>query len=242
MSDLVGTIKTVPKAYTDTDWIDYSEGLLISDDYPLLAGVLSSTYLGSVGTVEVGSVRVGFKPDSFGSWVEWHKVMLSQYPELEKFVWQMIMAMPVSESRTIWVDAYNRGVLPNINERFLRLGKDALFTDEKNASLYTLPVVEYTDNLLKKAGLADIEPEKETYSVTSSLVQGKSNYRADLVLLGQRPSNFKLKEEAYMSYSGDAEKTEPEGLNIQLYVNTADYIPGVPNTHKLVIKAKETLC
>ena len=96
--------------------------------------------------------------------------------------------------------------------------------------------------MIKKAGLADIEPEKETYSVTSSLVQGKSNYRADLILLGQRPSNLKLKEEAYMSYSGDAEKTEPEGLNIQLYVNTKDYIPGVPNTHKLVIKAKETLC
>lgn len=222
----LGTILTVPKDITVVGYKDYLT-------------YLEEGNTGSIEPVKVGNLRFDLFGTETGSWKEWNSVgHISQYPELKCYLFHFYQSFPLdSPERKVWEDTYNMGFLPDISNRFFKVSSTGgVFDIGSIGAMYHFPVIEHTENLMRPIGQTLHEDPKDLYSPIVAQNVTVTDVPANLVLLGQRPSVHTLKEPANLIQSGNDVVGHPANMSVRVMINTETHIPGIPNTHKLMIK------
>lgn len=227
MSDFPqGTMLVVPKNVQIQGWIDYLD-LIVSQR----KGQVPVTYAGEI------QLTFGIEPMN-EYWEDWDSVILDRCPDLKKYVSLYVQLMTLgSKQRTIWEQALERDKLPALATTFPRFSFNAGEFEEGTVSeMYHYPVIEHTENMLKPLGLSSYEEPKEVYSPVSSFIEEPSTTPANLVLLAQKPSIHRLKEDPKLLRTGNSPVGYPDHVTMKLKVCTTNHISSIPTTHKYIIK------
>ena len=233
----IGTILTVPKSFNDIDWITYESGKSISVRHQALIKALGTKNFPEIPCIPVGAIQCSIFPLS-GSWVEWHSINLNEHVELKSTIHQFVERLPYGESKQYWNKYLNVGSLPPINNQFFRVSDiSGLFIQGENPIMTHYPMIEAVNNFVAPIGLSSVEPSKKVKRSIWSPSGVDTEVISDYVLLADNPKHYDLDKLPTLFKTGSQKIGYPEHVTVKLYIQTRNEYYGVPETHKLIIKA-----
>lgn len=252
----VGTILTVPVTTEKKGYIDYVEGQMFNEVvYPKLYKALGSnrfaqsTNSNGDCTFPVGSIITWLSsstiiPDGYIEWTT-NYGSLSKYPELLKVLTDMVNQLPLSDSRTAWIEALRTKSLPMFEASgfFLGYGNQVgLYTSDttRSQTIQFAPVVVDSSNTLNPLGYNRCAEQKQAVSPVNAQAVNQSHIDSPYTLLANSASVHQdvQNKQMYQVALGDGNQTAPKQLAVRLLIKAVSSQPAsISSTHKRIIKA-----
>ena len=257
-SNPIGTILTVPTNTELEGYIDYVEGKTFSSTiYPELYKVLGTnqfaqfTHGSGDSSLPVGSIIHWLSGSSAipDGYIEWSTQfgLLNNYPDLYNVLVNMANQLPLSDSKTAWLDALRNKSLPMFEASgfFLGYGNQVgLYTTDtvRPQVLQFAPMVVDPSNTLNPLGYNRCAEHKETVAPVNAQVVSQSQSEYPYVILANRAETHQdvRNKRMFQVTVGDvdANQTAPKQLAVRLLIKAVGaHSASISSTHKQIIKA-----
>lgn len=252
----VGTILTVPVTTEKEGYIDYVEGQMFNEIiYPELYKALGSNrfaqstnsnrdYSFPVGSIISWLSSSTIIPDGYIEWTTTYG-SLTKYPELLKVLTDMVNQLPLSDSKTAWIEALRTKSLPMFEASgfFLGYGNQVgLYNTDttRSQTVQFAPVVVDPSNTLNPLGYNRCAEQQKAVSPVNSQDVSQSHTESPYILLANNANVHQSvqNKQMYQVVLGDGNQTAPKQLAVRLLIKAVSSQPAsISSTHKRIIKA-----